>query len=153
MQRMTGCPDCGVAVPVGRWCNRCGARLDTPNVRPAPAISVPHLGQFAALVLSLMLVITVVQFAPTVDGGALGGAGGDVALPATSDLNDPPFVPYRTVMWATVVCSSIDLRQVPLRQIGGADIGELVALPVGDCVVHARPQAGRAGVGTASLAR
>lgn len=152
MQRMTRCPGCEVAVPLGRWCNRCGARLDGTSARRRPR---PWRWTGAAALAGIVAVVLVVVLA----GAGLAGrgtsfvVGGVIELPEVAHLADPLFVPYRATIMATVVCSSILLREVPVRQIGAAEVGDLVALPIGDCVVHARPKAGRAGIGTALLAQ
>jgi hypothetical protein len=140
-------------VPVGRWCNRCGARLEVAVATPRRHVFT-RAGIVRAVTAGLLaLVVTVAgELAPRLEQPGR-SVHGDVPLPDVGALLDPSaFEPYTVTVEATLACSDRIMR-VSVADIGDAEVGELVSMAVGPCVVHARPQAGRAGIGTASLAR
>lgn len=135
--RSAACPACHHEVPVGRWCNWCGAALrradegDLGGRRPRPGPFV------AGALVALAGVAVVVVPRPDVPSAPAPppDAPVEVDVPVARAPREVPVVPREPVDRADVVCSDLSRQSVPVDLLPDTAPGTVVELAQGPCVV------------------
>lgn len=135
----TICPACRHDVPVGRWCNWCGAGLQAPT----PTRSRPQVSTRGVATAMAGLVVAAIAW---VGWGSVSESVPTRTPPSAVVLPDEAaaFRPGRVVAArpgeppaerADVICSDLRVRSVPVSELTTDVPGELVELANGTCVV------------------
>lgn len=136
------CPTCTTDVPAARFCARCGERLRTPSAPPPRADSRVTRGRGTIGALLVVVLAVAALGAARLGADRLAVDGAEVDVPtavteATSGVTEPVAArePFEASPGATVLCSNFSEHRIEYTQLDGAEVGAVVEVHGGPCVV------------------